>query len=259
MNDPSTGEHMELTANQIDALKIPRSSNPPIEFASLHIDTAFKDEERREKGDYSTINVWLHDLRPNGMVYFDRAVRVKCRTEEFDQYLIRALWDLKQRQIRVAAITDETEQGGKRGVYKQHLEQVILGAGFMLPEIHQFNRSGTKKVMRIREAAGYWLQGFVRLFDDAENLETLKYEMTHIGRCKHDDVSDACADVFRPEIWRGRINNMVGTDQPQVPVQPGDDILKAQHQRDIEALRRDIFGNDNSFTPEVPPYESFGR
>lgn len=260
MNDPSTGEHMEISVNQIEKMKIPRSTAPPIEYATVHIDTAFKDEGRRERGDYSTINVWLHDLRPNGIVYFDRCVRIKCRDEEFDQYLVRVLWDLKQRGYRVAALTDESEVGGKRGVYKQRLEQVILGAGLQLPEIYQFNRSGTKKDMRIREAAGYWLQGFVRLFDDAENLEFLIREMTHIGRTKYDDVSDPCADVFRPEVWRGRINNLVGMDdQPQMPIQPGDDVLKAQHARDLDALKRDIFGSNNFASPaESLPYESFG-
>jgi len=261
MNDPSTGEHMEITREQIDALKIPRSTNPPVEYATVHIDTAFKSEDRRERGDYSSIVVWLHDLRPNGLVYFDRAIRVKCRSEEFDTLLVRVLWDLKQRGIRVSAITDEAEQGGKRGVYRQHLEQVILGAGLRLMDIYQFNRSGTRKDMRIREAAGYWLEGFVRLFDDAENLESLKYEMTHIGRTKYDDVSDAAADVFRPEVWRGRINIDLDA-QPPAPIMPGDDVLKAQHARDMEAMQQDIFGPDNFVDVERQgeflPYERFG-
>jgi hypothetical protein len=256
MNDPSTGEHMEITREQIRQLVIPRSTNPPIEYATVHLDTAFKDEDRRERGDYSVIVVWLHDLRPNGIVYLDRALRGKWKGEEFDTLLVRVLWDLRSRGIRILAVTDEAEQGGKRGVYKQRLEQVITGAGLRLMDIYQWNRSGTKKVMRIREAAGCWVDGYVRLFEDAENLEPLIEEMVKIGRTKYDDLSDAAADVFRPEIWRGRIASD-RDGQPPLPIQPGDEILKAQHARDMEAMHNDIFGPDNFVDPERT-YEQFG-
>jgi len=248
MNDPSHGEHMELTKEQIDSLIIPRpkENEPqyPINYATIQIDTAFKDEERRQKGDYSAIVVWLHDLRPIGRVYLDFIWQDnRARSEQFDNKLIEVFAMLRRRNIRVRAITDEVEQGGKRGVYKQHLEQVITGAGFRLPEIYQFNRSGTKKDIRIREAAGYWIDDYVRIFDDCPFIEELKWQMTRIGRSQFDDIADAAADVFRPEIWNGR-SSYDRDEQPPPVVQPGDQVLKDQISRQLFPERHGVTFED---------------
>lgn len=247
MNDPSHGEHVELTKEQVDALRIPRPKldepQYPISYATIHIDTAFKDEERRKKGDYSSIIVWLHDLRPTGRVYLHFVWQDRVRSEQFDNKLIEVFADLRRRNYRVRALTDEAEMGGKRGVYKQHLEQVITGAGFRLPEIYQFNRSGTKKDMRIREAAGYWIDDYVRIFDDCPFFEEMKWQMTRIGRSQFDDLADPAADVFRPEIWVGR-THYDRDEQPPTPVQPGDDVLKDQISRQLFPERHGLAFED---------------
>lgn len=265
MNDPSTGEHMEITREQIQKLIIKRADVPAIEYVTIHLDTAFKDDQRRERGDRNVIVVWLHSAGLDGIVYLDRVLHSKSwRSEEFDENLIRVMFDLRRRGIRVRAITDETEMGGKRGVYKQHLEQAIAGAGLRLCEILQLNRAGTRKVIRIREAAGYWIDGFVRIPEDAENKDILIEEMLRIGRSKFDDASDAAADVFRPELWRGR-QSYNRDEQPGVPVQPGDDVLKASRwKQDIDRLNQDLFPGqfgkldlgDNE-QPVNPGYEPF--
>lgn len=240
MNDPSTGEHMEMTKDQIEKMRIERKDVPAIEYATIHLDTAFKDDERRGKGDYNAIVVWLHDLRPTGIVYLDRVLRSKnWRMEDFHTHLIRIMYDLKRRGIRIRAITDEKEMGGKRGVYLQHLQQAISGAGLRMVEILQFNRAGTKKVLRIREAAGYWVDGFVRLPRDTEGMDALILEMLKIGRSPNDDCADAAADVFRPEVWRGR--SSTGTDgQPILPTQPGDDVLKGRVEQELQEMIENI-------------------
>lgn len=263
MNNPTTGEDMELTDAQIDKMTIPRAMFPPMEYATIHIDTAFKDEERRKKGDYTAIVVWLHDIRPTGIVYLDRVMRSrKWRAEEFEAKLLWVFFDLKRRGLRVRALTDEAEQGGKRGVYRQRLTDLLGGSGIMIPEIFQFNRSGTRKVLRIREAANYWAAGYVRIADDCENLAAMKYEMTHIGLTGKmgDDVSDAGADVFRPETWRGR-EFFFRDEQPALPVQPGDDVLKEQWNRDMHRLELDLFPErfPNEMLDDPQPYIGEGE
>lgn len=240
MGDPGTGEHMELTREQIQKLLIDRSEIPAIEYATIHLDTAFKLDERKARGDRNAIVVWLHDVRPTGMVFLDR---IECsprwRSEEFDQHVIRVLVDLKSRGIRVRAITDEAEVGGKRGVYKRHLEDVISAAGLRIPEIVLFNRGKTLKIVRLREAANYWLEGLARLVRDVPNLNILTEEMVKMGFSNFDDVADAAADVWRPEIWRGRLN-YVPDEQPYLPYQPGDDILKGRIQKDLEDIEYEL-------------------
>lgn len=227
MNSPGTGEHMPITRDQIDALVIKRKDLPPIEYATIHIDTAFKNDERTGKGDNSAIVVWLHDLRPTGIVYLDRVLYSNAwRSDQFDDQLLSTILDLRRRGIRIRAITDEAEMGGKRGVYRQHLEQLLTGADLRVPEILQFNRAGTRKTLRIREAAGYWIENFVRLIDNAPNREQLEDEMLKIGFAAHDDVSDAAADVFRPELWRRPVFDGTPLDDHPPLVFPGDEVLR---------------------------------
>lgn len=254
MNDPSHGEHIELTNEQIDAMRLNRPTwdepQIPFEYATIHLDTAFKDDTTRAEGCYNVIAVWLHDLRPNGIVYLDQIWADQlARGEQFDAKLLGILANLRSRGIRIRAITDEPEQGGKRGTYKQHLEQIISGAGLSIPEILLLSRGGTKKDVRIREAAAYWLDNCVRIFNDCrwvDGIDGLKWQMTRIGRCRYKDISDACADVFRPEIYRGR-HNLSGDVQPPIPMQPGDDVLKDQIGRQLFPERyqsyEDLYGD----------------
>lgn len=251
MNDPSKGEHMELTDEQCDKMKIKREDLPAIEYASIHVDTAFKDEKTREKGDYSTIVVFLHQLRTTGIVYLDRVLRSnRWRSEEFDSQLIRVLHDLDHRGIRIRVITVEKEMGGLRDVYRKHLITEIQKGGLRAPDILMVSRAGKNKVIRIREASDYWLGGFVRILDDCDGAGHMIYEMTHINRSANDDVSDAGADVFLPDVWRGRPSN-AHDPQPHLPVQPGDDVLKQRFQREMQHLEDQVLGRD----PVVEDYQ----
>jgi hypothetical protein len=177
----------------------------------------------------------------------------RARGEQFDNKLIEVFASLRRRNIRVRALSDEVEMGGKRGVYKQHLEQLLTGAGFRLPEIFQWNRGGTKKDVRIREAAGYWLDDYVRIFSDCPHIEDLKWQMTRIGRSQFDDLADPAADVFRPEIWSGR-SSFDHDVQPPTPLQPGDEVLKQQISRQLFPERHgmtfeDLFPEEQERAP----------
>jgi hypothetical protein len=240
-NDPTSGEHMALTAEQVDDLYFDRAKfrDIPIEYATLHVDTAFK-EDQIARGDFSVINVVLHDMRDNGIVYLDKVwTSNSARVDQFNDQLINILRDLKRRNIRVRAITDEPEPGGKRGSWKMLIEQAIAGAGLRIPEIIQITRQGTKKILRLKTAAGYWAEGYFRIlvpFDqdgkpirDADpGVEAAVQEMLRIGKSYYDDISDALADVWHSELWR-RPQYLLGADPNEgMPVtQPGDDALKS--------------------------------
>lgn len=257
MGDPMSDKHSELTRDRIMDMVIERKDMPPIEYATVHLDTAFKLDARKSRGDRNVILTWLHDASPTGCVNFDGALcSAQWGTEDFDRNLIAVLADLRNRHIRVRAITDEHEMGGKRGIYLRHLQDIINAAGLRIPEILQLNRAGTLKVVRIREAANYWLEGLVRLCRDADGLNLLVEEMVHLGFSKYDDVADAAADVWRPEIWRGRRFSR-DDEQPFLPTQPGDDVLKGrmeQDYRDIEfELRTGRRRDDPDGDPEPEP------
>lgn len=268
MNDPTTGEHMPLTKDQIDSLYINREMmrEIPIEFATVHLDTAFK-EDQQEKGDFSVMSVWLHDMRNNGMVYFDQSRFSNAwRVEQFNDELIAVLYDLRRRRIPVRMITDEPEQGGKLGAWKALMYQAIKGAGLRHIEIRQIPRQGTKKIIRIKTAAGFWAEGYVRLpvaFDQdgkpilnsTPGLPELRDEMLRIGKSAHDDHSDAAADVFREGIWRPPLFLGGAEGGGRAPVQPGDAYLKEMGNPLTNDEVRDLY--DEQYGPENYPEEDF--
>jgi len=265
MNDPTTGEHMPLTKEQIDSLYIPRAAmrDIPIEYATLHLDTAFK-EDQQEKGDYSVISVWLHDMRNNGMVYFDRSVFSNgWRVEQFNDELVAVMFDLRKRNIRVRMITDEPEPGGKLGSWKALVQQAIRGAGLRYVEIKQIPRQGTKKIIRIKTAAGFWAEGYVRLPVDYDQnlrpilkstpgLTELRDEMLRIGKSTHDDHADAAADVFREGIWRPPIFLGNEGNGGRSPVQPGDTALKEFGQPLTNEEVRELYDDQHELDDWLP-------
>jgi hypothetical protein len=208
----------------------------PIKYATIHVDTAFS-EDRVASGDNSAIAVVLHDLRDNGIVYLDRVLASPAwRVDQFNTELVNQVIRLKRLGIRVRAITDEKEPGGKAGSWRLLMEQALAGAGLRGSEIIQKTRQGTKKVQRIKTAAGYWAEGYMKLLCDykdgkpdelsTEGLTETIYEMLTIGKAAFDDRSDALADIWDEEIWTKPAPKGPSSEGAN-PIQPGDDALKA--------------------------------
>ncbi len=244
MGNPMDEKASELTPELIESFFIERKDLPPIEYATIHLDTAFKYDKRKAKGDRNVILVFLHDAAPTGCVNFDGAkIGANWTGTDFDTQLIHTIADLTRRHIRIRAITDEPEPGGKRGIYLRHLQDIIHAAGFRIPEILQLNRAGTIKEVRIHEAGSYWIEGLVRLIRGAEGVhvltEQMRLAMIDLRMCRYDDVADAAADVWRPEIWRGRHYNS-SDEAPYMPIQPGDDILKGRIERDLADIEYEL-------------------
>ena len=236
---------MPLTKEQVEQLYFNRefmfdketgrlNGQIPIKYATIHVDTAFS-EDRVASGDNSVIAVVLHDLRDNGIVYLDRVLSSPAwRVDQFNTELVNEVIRLKRLGIRIRAITDEKEPGGKAGSWRLLMEQALAGAGVRGAEIIQKTRQGTKKIQRIKTSAGYWAEGFFKIlvdyYDGQPNRETpgiveTVYEMLHIGKAAFDDRSDALADVWDEEIWTRPTPRVNGEEGAYVH-QPGDDALK---------------------------------
>jgi len=230
MNEPGTGEHMPLTQEQIDQIWVARDAAIPIKYATMHVDTAFKDEERKATGDDNAIIVWLHDLRDNGVVYLDRVLSSnEWRSEDVLTAMVNTAVDLRRRGIRLAHLTDEKLPGGMDQVWGAAIQAAFSKAGLRCPEITFIPRQGKQKAMRITTAAGYWVEGFVRLYKSAPGVQKLIDQMLKPPPYgTKDDVADAASDVWHPDIWTrpqppdGRAENL-----GEIPSQPGDDVLKA--------------------------------
>jgi hypothetical protein len=166
---------------------------------------------------------------------------------------------LQRLGIRVRAITDEKEPGGKAGSWKALIEQAIAGAGARATEIIQYTRQGNKKTLRIKTAAGYWCEGYLKVLlhyvDGQPDIgsfpqwqETM-YEMLTIGKAAFDDRSDALADIWHEEIWSKPVLGGTSKEEGTYVVQPGDDALKNFTKLSITDIRQ-LYDDQN---PNLSP------
>jgi hypothetical protein len=260
-NNPGSGEHAPLVEAQIPWLYMTYQDflwDVDIEWATVHIDTAFKNRETMGRGDDSVIVVWLKSTRQDSVLYLDtdllRASN-EWREEDFSAELVKVLLNLRRRGIYIRAITDETEPGGKVGAYKNRMLGILRTAGFSFgdEQFIQLNRTKDKKA-RIRTAVGHWSMGYARIllnkdhcdcpppeFDPIKNaykprtcphfivppvVKKMIYQIVRVDTAGHDDLADAQADGFSPALWRPPVSAPGLPDQGSDVRRPWDDDLK---------------------------------
>lgn len=230
MNDPSRSEYNPLTMDRInqywcDAKDVPWNL---IRRIIITMDTAFKDQNKQARGDESVMEVWgLATGHEQGNAYYlEGHGSVVWRMEDFLDRLV-ALIQKYRRSGRHIILVDE-EVGGKLGTWEYAIRAACNSKNMSMPAFIGLNRGMTKKLKRITEAAGFWQDGYVRLVRDAPGVHSLVREMIAIGNSKHDDWSDAAADVFNPKVYTPT-GKIVKTDSAHEEARHiGDDILKPQ-------------------------------
>jgi hypothetical protein len=262
-NNPGASEHAPLVENQIPWLYLSYHDfmwDVQVEWATIHIDTAFKNKENIGHGDDSAIVVWLKDARNNGVLYLDTDLLCasnEWREEDFNKELIKVCLNLRRRGIYIRAITDEVEPGGKSGTYKNRILGILRTAGFQFgdEQFIQLNRTKDKKA-RIRTAAGHWSEGYVRLllhknncncpppeFDPTRNAYKQRQcphfvlpiparkminQIVKVDTTMFDDLADAGADGFTSQLWRPPDTNPgIPSQEGTVPIRPWDQDLKS--------------------------------
>ena len=179
MNEPGQGEHMLLTMEQIAQMYVEPDTVPRNLILTIHIDTAFKTPDRKGQGDESVIECWGHDPRGTGDVYYLEGYGSNAwRIEDFLDELVRLCQRKKRELATIRCITDEREMGGKTGAWTNALTSAFHGAGLVLPPLVLLNRTRSRKHIRIAEAAGFWVDGHVRLVRGAPGITKL----VEIGR-----------------------------------------------------------------------------
>ena len=261
-NNPGSGERAPLVESQIPYLYLGYHDflwDVQVKWATIHIDTAFKNKDNIGRGDDSAIVVWLADARNNGILYLDtdllRASN-EWREEDFNKELIKVCLNLRRRGIFIRAITDETEPGGKEGTYKNRILGILRTAGFQMgdEQFIQLNRTSNKKA-RIRTGAGHWAEGYARIllnkttcdcppphYDPVLKRETVVrcphflvppvvkkmiYQIVKVDTTQHDDLADAATDGFARQLWIPPDTNPGMPSEGSEVRRPGDDELKS--------------------------------
>lgn len=227
MNDPSSSAYNPLTMLQVNQCWVPKETVP---FAALkytiHCDTAFWYQERQARGDESVITVWGH-LPGTGDVYFIEGHGSRIwRSEEFSEKLVQIVQRLRAKRWRIAMITDEREMFGKSGAWETLLRNAFHNVNLAMPTFVQLQRGGTQKIKRITNAAGYWVDGHVKLIEGTPGVDDLIKQMTTIGSSSHDDWADAAADVFHKDVYVPMRRIGRPSEVSESPSYPGDEWLK---------------------------------
>jgi hypothetical protein len=215
-NNPGSGEHAPLVESQIPWLYMSYEDfnwEVTPQWATVHIDTAFKNKENAGDGDYNAIVVWIKSTRDDGRLYLDtnllRASN-EWREEDFNRELVKVCLQLRKRGIFIRNITDEKEPGGKEGTYKNRILGILRTAGFMLSDDQfiQFNRDSNKKA-RIRTAVGHWAEGYVRIVLNRDRCDCLPLEYDPI---KHSYIPRQCPHFMVPSVVKTLIDQIVRVD-----------------------------------------------
>ena len=237
MNDPMSSAYNPLTIEQVKSCWVPKDTVP---FGALkytiHCDTAFWYPERQARGDESVIVVFGH-LPGTGDVYFIEGHGSRLwRSENFADKLVLIVQRLRAKRWRIAMITDEREGWGKTGSWAGQLRNAFHHVNIPMPPLVEFARSGTQKVPRITNAAGYWVDGHVKLVEGAPGAQDLIKQMLSIGVGGHDDWADAAADVFHKDVYVPM--RRIGRNEASAsPTYPGDEWLKTGQPTTRDILR----------------------
>lgn len=209
MCDPVSGSHLPFNRGDVEQLWVERVDIPKNLSTSVHCDTSFKHENRKNRGDWNVIQVWGHEYG-TGRVYFLGAKRSREWTgKEYVAHLVETLIELEKEKRWPFVITDEREMGGKGGMVEEFLKGECASRNLRYPNFLYMTRSRISKEVRIKQAVYGWKAGKVKLVRGSLEVESLIYEMTRIGVSKHDDMADAAADVFHPDVYMAEVAKLV--------------------------------------------------
>lgn len=256
LNDPSLSETNPITRDQLRQCVIPSTECPwsSLRYAFL-TDTAFWDGKSRARKDETVIQVWGYPRNGSGDVYFIEGYGSNTwRAEDFGKRLVTMVQRYRSQGRQVFAITDEVTMAGKKDAWKLALQNYFHDSNMPMPNFIQFDRgragirgqTGTKKIHRIVAAASFWVDGHVRVIENAPGHHQLMDQMARIGQMMvnpkmKDDWVDAAADAFQAELYQP----MRRTGPQKAPWDKDSRLLET------EGLDLDEF-RDDSWTNSIP-------
>lgn len=211
MNDPTLSETNPITREQIGQCKVAKDKVPwtAMRYAFC-CDTAFAKPSAKSGRDWSAIVVHGYPRDGSGDVYVCECLGSPIwRAEEFAKRLIAKVQQYRTKGLKVFAISDELEAGGKAGGWNIALKNMFADAGEPFPggQLVQFDRQiGPRKISRIENAATFWVDGHVRWVEGAPGVNLLLEQIAKIGQMRVNprtlkDFADAHADAFQPELY----------------------------------------------------------
>lgn len=229
-NDPTTSALAPITKEEVDRCIRGRLSDYDWKrmYITIHMDTAFKRPGRVAKGDETVLQAWGHMRDSTGtIIYWGGWGDNRMNGDQLRDLLYETVKNLRNAGAFIRCITDETETGGKTGVWESLLRTKFVENKQIMPEFIYIQRHTTAdaKYRRMCEAAGFWKRGFVILPSDAPGLVPLTHQMARIGTSKRKDWADVAADPFHALVYEA-LNTLGATEDITFLDDPFADILK---------------------------------
>lgn len=249
MNQPARGDHMGLDFKVLqDEIYIPpeKAAEIPGDFIVV-VDTAFKDPKKMADGCESVFEIFKADSRPThaDYIYYEGYGSRKDRIEDFTERLVLKIQEYHQKRRHIYLITDERSPG-KAGAWFHYLMSICHSKGIPCPPTKELVRGGgkeSKKIQRIRVAAGFWADGRVKIIRGAPGAHKLVSQMTRfeVSSAAQKDRADAAADIFHPDVYRVQAPYMEQTNFGVRQIGPDDAAISGV----------DPFRGEAPYTPDV--------
>lgn len=248
MNQPARGDHMGLDISQLTELYVSpeAAADVPGDYI-ICVDTAFKEDPQTIAMDAceSVFVVAKRDARPLKADYYivECYASRKDRIEDFTTKLILKIQQYASLHKRISLITDERSPG-KIGAWFHYLLNRCHAMGVICPPTLEIPRGGgkkSKKIRRMRVAAGFWADGRVKIVRGAPGMHKLLSQMSRFENLKIVDCADAAADLFHPDVYV--VQSMMGQSSNLGVAQRGPD--------DDELLGENRNFNGTQYNPDV--------
>lgn len=208
MNQPARGDHMGLDISQLTELYVSREAADEIPGDYIiNVDTAFKEDPQVVAAEAceSAFVISKRDARPTKADYYvyECYSSRKDRVEDFTERLVLKIQEYNLARKRIYLITDERSPG-KIGAWFHYLMNICHSKGVICPPTLELPRGGgkkSKKMRRLRVAAGFWADGRVKIVRGGLGMHKLLSQMSRFEVSKLIDAADACADLFHPDVY----------------------------------------------------------
>ena len=214
---------------------------PPDVIKVLSSDIAWKtaSDETERSGDFNTFILGEHQ-KSTGTVYISRALQGRWTMGEWGDELVRILRDARRDRIPISRFTYEELRGGAAGALETAVRSACQRWNELAPSLIKAARSVAKnaKIERIKSIAQYFQNHqviFVRPCRNTEynhdcpeckGFQILRDQLLKLGATLFDDMADAMADQFLPEVYTSPAVTFGRDREPPQPYRPYDDELK---------------------------------
>jgi hypothetical protein len=215
LNDPSLSDTNPITKDQLRQCVVQSKDVPwhALSFAII-LDLALWDGKQKINKDETVFQVVGYPGDGSGLAYYVEGHGSQTWTSrDLGDRLVNIVQRYRSQGRRIKGIGWEVSMSGLKGVWLSQLRNYFNDSNVRCPAMYEWERHGQQKIQRITARTDLWLNGFVKLVEEAPGLARLMDQMSRIGEMqvaantgkklsRKDDWVDVMADWFQPQFYQ---------------------------------------------------------